>query len=86
LVGNGCCKPPIVASKAATCTAPLPASLPPLLLLSLLLLAAAVFCPAGIVTTPLDVLKTRLMTQGTSGRYKNLIDATTQVCYFHSKP
>jgi hypothetical protein len=34
---------------------------------------------AGIVTTPLDVLKTRLMTQGTSGRYKNLIDATIQV-------
>jgi hypothetical protein len=31
------------------------------------------------VTTPLDVLKTRLMTQGTSGRYKNLIDATIQV-------
>eukprot|EP00878_Enallax_costatus_P018767 GHUV01019776.1.p1 GENE.GHUV01019776.1~~GHUV01019776.1.p1 ORF type:complete len:339 (+),score=48.81 GHUV01019776.1:260-1276(+) len=33
----------------------------------------------GIVTTPLDVLKTRLMTQGTTGRYKNLIDATIQI-------
>jgi hypothetical protein len=40
--------------------------------------AAAAF-HVGIVTTPLDVLKTRLMTQGTSGRYKNLIDATIQV-------
>lgn len=29
----------------------------------------------GIVTTPLDVLKTRLMTQGASGRYSNLVDA-----------
>lgn len=36
-------------------------------------------CAAGIVTTPLDVLKTRLMTQGTTGRYKNLIDATVQI-------
>jgi hypothetical protein len=35
--------------------------------------------PAGIVTTPLDVLKTRLMTQGTTGRYKNLVDATIQI-------
>lgn len=33
----------------------------------------------GIVTTPLDVLKTRLMTQGTTGRYKNLIDATLTI-------
>jgi solute carrier family 25 S-adenosylmethionine transporter 26 len=33
----------------------------------------------GIVTTPLDVLKTRLMTQGASGRYKNLVDATIQI-------
>jgi len=33
----------------------------------------------GIVTTPLDVLKTRLMTQGASGRYKNLLDATLQI-------
>lgn len=27
----------------------------------------------------MDVLKTRLMTQGTSGRYKNLVDATIQI-------
>lgn len=33
----------------------------------------------GIVTTPLDVLKTRLMTQGASGRYANLVDATVQI-------
>lgn len=33
----------------------------------------------GIVTTPLDVLKTRLMTQGTTGRYKNLVDATLTI-------
>lgn len=33
----------------------------------------------GIVTTPLDVLKTRLMTQGASGRYKNLLDATLTI-------
>jgi hypothetical protein len=31
------------------------------------------------VTTPLDVLKTRLMTQGTSGRYSNLINATITI-------
>jgi hypothetical protein len=31
------------------------------------------------VTTPLDVLKTRLMTQGTAGRYKNLVDATLTI-------
>lgn len=39
------------------------------------------FCAwtAGIVTTPLDVLKTRLMTQGTAGRYRNLVDATIQI-------
>ncbi|KAG2484718.1 hypothetical protein HYH03_016465 [Edaphochlamys debaryana] len=33
----------------------------------------------GVITTPLDVLKTRLMTQGASGRYKNLFDATVQI-------
>ncbi|KXZ46715.1 hypothetical protein GPECTOR_41g679 [Gonium pectorale] len=33
----------------------------------------------GVITTPLDVLKTRLMTQGASGRYKNLIDATVTI-------
>lgn len=41
--------------------------------------AFCVCVSAGIVTTPLDVLKTRLMTQGTSGRYKNLVDATLQI-------
>ncbi|GAX82700.1 hypothetical protein CEUSTIGMA_g10126.t1 [Chlamydomonas eustigma] len=33
----------------------------------------------GIVTTPLDVLKTRLMTQGASGRYTSLLDATLTI-------
>lgn len=33
----------------------------------------------GIVTTPLDVLKTRLMTQGAAGRYSSLIDATLTI-------
>ncbi|EFJ52419.1 hypothetical protein VOLCADRAFT_86841 [Volvox carteri f. nagariensis] len=33
----------------------------------------------GVITTPLDVLKTRLMTQGASGRYKNLLDATVTI-------
>lgn len=36
-------------------------------------------CGSGIVTTPLDVLKTRLMTQGTSGRYASLLDATLTI-------
>lgn len=34
---------------------------------------------AGLVTTPLDVLKTRLMTQGASGTYRNLFDATATI-------
>lgn len=34
---------------------------------------------AGVITTPLDVLKTRLMTQGASGRYKNVFDAAVQI-------
>lgn len=34
---------------------------------------------SGVITTPLDVLKTRLMTQGASGRYKNLFDATVTI-------
>lgn len=38
----------------------------------------------GIVTTPLDVLKTRLMVQGANGRYKNLFDATYQVRGCHT--
>eukprot|EP00210_Caulerpa_lentillifera_P004239 g4043.t1 len=33
----------------------------------------------GLVTTPCDVLKTRLMTQGTSGQYKNLFDAIGKI-------
>ncbi|KAJ9529832.1 hypothetical protein QJQ45_022243 [Haematococcus lacustris] len=33
----------------------------------------------GLVTTPLDVLKTRLMTQGANGRYKSLVDAVVQI-------
>ncbi len=31
------------------------------------------------MTTPLDVLKTRLMTQGASGRYKGIVDCTMQI-------
>ena len=31
------------------------------------------------MTTPLDVLKTRLMTQGSSGRYSSLLDATLTI-------
>eukprot|EP01025_Chloroclados_australasicus_P006055 TRINITY_DN11990_c0_g3_i2.p2 TRINITY_DN11990_c0_g3~~TRINITY_DN11990_c0_g3_i2.p2 ORF type:complete len:354 (+),score=33.87 TRINITY_DN11990_c0_g3_i2:112-1173(+) len=33
----------------------------------------------GAVTTPFDVLKTRLMTQGASGVYKNVFDATIKI-------
>ncbi|MEW5313149.1 MAG: hypothetical protein WDW38_004738 [Sanguina aurantia] len=33
----------------------------------------------GIITTPLDVLKTRLMTQGASGRYSSLWNAATTI-------
>lgn len=33
----------------------------------------------GFVTTPFDVLKTRLMTQGTSGQYKSFLDCTTKL-------
>jgi len=43
------------------------------------LVGAAAGGITGIVTTPLDVLKTRLMTQGTSGRYSNLINATITI-------
>jgi solute carrier family 25 S-adenosylmethionine transporter 26 len=34
----------------------------------------------GLVTTPLDVLKTRLMIQGQSGRYKNVWDCAVKIC------
>jgi len=33
----------------------------------------------GFVTTPFDVLKTRLMTQGSRGEYKNLFDAVRKI-------
>lgn len=33
----------------------------------------------GLVTTPLDVLKTRLMIQGTSGQYKNVFDCARKI-------
>ena len=33
----------------------------------------------GLVTTPLDVLKTRLMIQGSSGQYKNVFDCASQI-------
>ena len=33
----------------------------------------------GFITTPLDVLKTRLMTQGASGQYKGVVDCAIKV-------
>lgn len=33
----------------------------------------------GLVTTPLDVLKTRLMIQGQNGRYKNVLDCAVKI-------
>jgi solute carrier family 25 S-adenosylmethionine transporter 26 len=33
----------------------------------------------GVATTPLDVVKTRLMTQGTSQRYKNVVDCFSKI-------
>ena len=33
----------------------------------------------GVVTTPLDVVKTRLMTQGTSGRYAGTLDCISTI-------
>ena len=33
----------------------------------------------GLVTTPLDVLKTRLMIQGASGQYKNVFDCASKI-------
>ena len=40
---------------------------------------AAAGAVTGLVTTPLDVLKTRLMIQGSSGQYKNVFDAASQI-------
>lgn len=34
----------------------------------------------GLVTTPLDVLKTRLMIQGQAGKYKNVWDCAVKIC------
>lgn len=33
----------------------------------------------GLATTPLDVIKTRLMTQGESGRYKGIVDCARRI-------
>ena len=33
----------------------------------------------GFATTPLDVIKTRLMTQGESRRYKGIVDCARQI-------
>ena len=33
----------------------------------------------GVATTPLDVIKTRLMTQGNKGTYKGVIDCAQKV-------
>ena len=40
---------------------------------------AAAGAVTGLVTTPLDVLKTRLMIQGTSGQYKNAFDCAAKI-------
>lgn len=42
-------------------------------------IGAAAGAVTGILTTPFDVLKTRLMTQGTSGRYKNVVDCAAKI-------
>lgn len=34
----------------------------------------------GLITTPLDVLKTRLMIQGQAGKYKNVWDCAMKIC------
>lgn len=34
----------------------------------------------GLITTPLDVLKTRLMIQGQGGKYKNVWDCAMKIC------
>jgi solute carrier family 25 S-adenosylmethionine transporter 26 len=33
----------------------------------------------GVLTTPLDVIKTRMMTQGVSGRYSSILDCATKI-------
>lgn len=40
---------------------------------------AAAGAVTGVATTPLDVLKTRLMTQGASGRYKGVVDCARRI-------
>ena len=40
---------------------------------------AAAGAVTGLVTTPLDVLKTRLMIQGSARQYKNVFDCATQI-------
>ena len=40
---------------------------------------AAAGAVTGVVTTPLDVLKTRLMTQGASGKYAGVVDCARRI-------
>lgn len=40
---------------------------------------AAAGAVTGVVTTPLDVLKTRLMTQGAGGKYKGVVDCARRI-------
>ncbi len=40
---------------------------------------AAAGAVTGLVTTPLDVLKTRLMIQGSTGQYKNVFDCAAKI-------
>jgi solute carrier family 25 (mitochondrial S-adenosylmethionine transporter), member 26 len=42
-------------------------------------IGAAAGAITGVLTTPLDVLKTRLMTQGATGRYRGIVDCTTKI-------
>lgn len=42
-------------------------------------MGAAAGAVTGLVTTPLDVLKTRLMVQGSSGQYKGVVDCAAQI-------